>query len=56
MKGIILAGGTGSMLFQLTKVTNKHLLLVYDEPMINYSRKTLINAAPSSLCTGRASL
>ncbi len=41
MKGIILAGGTGSRLSPLTKVTNKHLLPVYDEPMIYKVIKTL---------------
>ncbi len=41
MKGIILAGGTGSRLFPLTRVTNKHLLPVYDEPMIFHVIRTL---------------
>jgi glucose-1-phosphate thymidylyltransferase len=44
MKGVILAGGTGSRMYPLTKVTNKHLLAVYDKPMIFYPLQKLVNA------------
>jgi glucose-1-phosphate thymidylyltransferase len=44
LKGVVLAGGTGSRLFPLTKVTNKHLLPVYNKPMVYYPIQTLVNA------------
>ena len=49
MKGVVLAGGLGSRLFPLTKVTNKHLLPVYNEPMIYYPIRILVNAGISEI-------
>ena len=44
MKGVILAGGLGTRLHPLTKITNKHLLPVYNQPMIYYPINTLVQA------------
>jgi len=44
VRGVVLAGGTGSRLNPLTRVTNKHLLPVYDKPMVYYPIQTLVNA------------
>ena len=44
MKGVVLAGGLGSRLMPLTAVTNKHLLPVYNQPMVYYPIQTLVNA------------
>lgn len=49
MKGVILAGGTGSRLAPLTKVTNKHLLPIYDRPMIYYAIQTLKDMGVDSI-------
>ena len=49
MKGVILAGGTGSRLRELTKVVNKHLLPVYNKPMIYYPIETLRSAGITSI-------
>jgi len=44
MKGVVLAGGLGSRLYPLTKITNKHLLPVYNEPMVYYPIRKLVEA------------
>jgi glucose-1-phosphate thymidylyltransferase len=49
MKGIILAGGTGTRLYPLTRVTNKHLLPIGKEPMIYHSLKQLVSADITSI-------
>jgi glucose-1-phosphate thymidylyltransferase len=49
MKGVILAGGLGSRLHPLTKITNKHLLPVYDRPMIYYPIECLVNAGVTDI-------
>ena len=43
MKGVILAGGTGTRLHPLTRITNKHLLPIYDRPMVDYSIEALVD-------------
>jgi glucose-1-phosphate thymidylyltransferase len=49
MKGVVLAGGLGTRLYPLTKVTNKHLLPVYDRPMVYYPIECLVNAGISDI-------
>lgn len=44
LKGVILAGGTGSRLYPLTRITNKHLLPIYDRPMVTYAIESLVKA------------
>ena len=49
MKGVVLAGGTGSRLFPLTKITNKHLLPIYDRPMISYAIEALVKGGVTEM-------
>jgi glucose-1-phosphate thymidylyltransferase len=49
MKGVILAGGTGTRLHPLTRITNKHLLPIYDRPMVSYAIETLVTAGVTEL-------
>lgn len=49
LKGVILAGGTGSRLYPLTRITNKHLLPIYDRPMVCYSIEALVKAGVQDL-------
>ena len=49
LKGVILAGGTGSRLHPLTQITNKHLLPIYDRPMISWAIEALVNAGVQEL-------
>ena len=49
MKGVILAGGTGSRLHPLTRITNKHLLPIFDRPMVNYAIEALVVAGVTEI-------
>src|SRR5215213_8093608 len=49
MKGVILAGGSGTRLHPLTRITNKHLLPIYDRPMVTYAIETLVSAGITEL-------
>src|SRR4051794_41784187 len=49
MKGVILAGGSGSRLAPLTRITNKHLLPLYDRPMVTYAVEALVEAGVNEL-------
>ncbi len=56
MKGVVLAGGLGTRLYPLTKITNKHLLPIYDRPMIHYPLESLVKAGIEDImvvCGGR---
>ena len=49
MKGVILAGGSGTRLAPLTRITNKHLLPIYDRPMVTYAVESLVEAGLAEL-------
>jgi glucose-1-phosphate thymidylyltransferase len=49
MKGVILAGGSGTRLHPLTRITNKHLLPLYDRPMVTYAVEALVHAGIDEL-------
>src|SRR5207302_2337658 len=49
MKGVILAGGTGSRLHPLTRITNKHLLPIFDRPMVTYAIEALVGAGVTEM-------
>jgi glucose-1-phosphate thymidylyltransferase len=49
VKGVLLAGGTGSRLYPLTRITNKHLLPIYDRPMVQWSIEALVKAGITEL-------
>jgi glucose-1-phosphate thymidylyltransferase len=49
VKGVVLAGGTGSRLHPLTRITNKHLLPVFDRPMVSYAIEALVRAGVTEL-------
>jgi glucose-1-phosphate thymidylyltransferase len=49
MKGVILAGGSGTRLYPLTRITNKHLLPIYDRPMVSYAIEALVKAHVTEL-------
>ena len=49
MKGVILAGGKGTRLYPLTRITNKHLLPIYDRPMVTYAVEALVGAGVTEL-------
>ena len=49
MKGVILAGGSGTRLHPLTRITNKHLLPLYDRPMVTYAVEALVRSGIDEL-------